>query len=100
MDESWSNLVKNFFAGGISGCISKTVTAPIDRVKLLMQTQRTNTQVSQKYTSSLECMNRIYVEEGPLSFWRGNGANLIKHFPNQASNFALKDLYTYLIKTY
>lgn len=32
----------DFFIGGISGIVSKTVVAPIERVKLLMQTQREN----------------------------------------------------------
>jgi solute carrier family 25 (adenine nucleotide translocator) protein 4/5/6/31 len=32
--------VIDFFSGGIAGIISKTVVAPIERVKLLMQTQR------------------------------------------------------------
>lgn len=32
----------DFFIGGISGIISKTAVAPIERVKLLMQTQREN----------------------------------------------------------
>jgi len=32
----------NFFAGGISGIISKTIMAPVERVKLLMQTSSVN----------------------------------------------------------
>jgi len=30
----------NFFSGGIAGVISKTVVAPFDRVKILLQVRR------------------------------------------------------------
>lgn len=35
----------DFLAGGISAAISKTVVAPIERVKLLLQVQHTSTQI-------------------------------------------------------
>lgn len=34
-----SSLMLDFLSGGIAGIISKTVVAPVERVKLLMQTQ-------------------------------------------------------------
>lgn len=34
------NFIWDFLSGGVAGIISKTVVAPIERVKLLMQTQR------------------------------------------------------------
>ena len=37
--EGNSNFMFDFLAGGIAGAISKTCTAPIERVKLLIQTQ-------------------------------------------------------------
>lgn len=36
----------DFVAGGVSGCVAKTATAPFERVKLLVQTQDANPQVS------------------------------------------------------
>jgi solute carrier family 25 (adenine nucleotide translocator) protein 4/5/6/31 len=34
--------LQDFAAGGISGAIAKTCTAPIERVKLIIQTQDAN----------------------------------------------------------
>jgi hypothetical protein len=34
-----ADFLKSFLAGGISGAVAKTCTAPIERVKLIIQTQ-------------------------------------------------------------
>ena len=36
---STSKMVRDFILGGTSGAIAKTLAAPIERVKLLLQTQ-------------------------------------------------------------
>ncbi|XP_072393197.1 ADP,ATP carrier protein 1-like isoform X2 [Diabrotica undecimpunctata] len=41
----------------------------------------------------LDCFIRIPKEQGFLSYWRGNLANVIRYFPTQALNFAFKDVY-------
>ena len=41
----------------------------------------------------IDCFVRIPREQGFLSFWRGNLANVIRYFPTQALNFAFKDKY-------
>jgi len=43
------------------------------------------------YKSVLECFQRTINEEGGLSLWRGNTANVIRYFPTTALNFAIKD---------
>jgi solute carrier family 25 (adenine nucleotide translocator) protein 4/5/6/31 len=92
-DKGALNFAADFIAGGISGGIAKTASAPIDRVKLLMQTQAINTAITRPYTSIVDCVVRVYHEQGLLSFWRGNLANIYRYFPNQALNFAFKDKY-------
>merc|ERR1719147_118712 len=41
----------------------------------------------------MDCVTRIPKEQGFMSFWRGNLANVIRYFPTQALNFAFKDKY-------
>jgi len=87
--------LKDFLAGGIAAGISKTVVAPIERVKLLLQVQAVSKQLTeaQKYKGIVDCFVRIPKEQGFGAFWRGNLANVIRYFPTQALNFAFKDKY-------
>ena len=83
----------DFFAGGIAGIIAKTATAPIERVKLLLQTEMENPKLKSKYNGIIDCFRRCVREEGVLSLWRGNGVNVVRYFPTQALNFSTKDFY-------
>ena len=38
--------IEDLLAGGVSGAIAKTITAPIERVKLIIQTQDANPKIS------------------------------------------------------
>ncbi|KAK9788280.1 hypothetical protein WJX73_004096 [Symbiochloris irregularis] len=99
---------KKFFydlaAGGTAGGISKTVVAPIERVKLLLQTQHSNPRIKSgeiaPYTGIVNCFTRVTAEQGFASFWRGNLANVIRYFPTQAFNFAFKDTIKNLFPRY
>ncbi|KAG2272258.1 hypothetical protein Bca52824_066813 [Brassica carinata] len=73
--------------------VAKSAAAPIERVKLLLQNQGEMIKtghLTRPYTDLGNCFVRIFREEGVLSFWRGNQANIIRYFPTQASNFAFK----------
>jgi len=87
--------VRDFTLGGVSGAIAKTITAPIERVKLLIQTQDANPRIRSgevpRYTGIVNCFVRVRAEQGFLAFWRGNFTNIIRYFPTQAFNFAFKD---------
>lgn len=43
-------------------------------------------------------MVRIYSEEGPKAYWRGNWANVVRYFPTTALNFGFKGYYKNLFK--
>merc|ERR1712100_385976 len=81
--------------GGVSGAVAKTLTAPIERVKLLIQTQDANQLIRSgevpRYTGIVNCFQRVYAEQGFSAFWRGNFTNCIRYFPTQAFNLSFKD---------
>lgn len=85
-------------AGGMSGAFARTVTAPIERVKLILQLQGSSSSSSSSKTtttasSAWEVCRQIYFEEGILAFWRGNLQNVIRAAGQAALNFALMDYY-------
>ncbi len=90
-----TDFLVNFVAGGVSGAVAKTCTAPIERVKLLIQTQDANPKIITgevaRYTGIVNCFTRVASEQGVKAFWRGNATNIIRYFPTQAFNFAFKD---------
>lgn len=89
------DFVKDLAAGGVAGGISKTIVAPIERVKLILQTQDASDQIAKdkQYKGIADAFRRIPQEQGFASLWRGNTANIIRYFPTQALNFAFKDTY-------
>jgi len=80
---------------GVSAAVSKTLVAPIERVKLLLQVQDANKNIpaDQRYNGIGDCFKRVVAEQGAASLWRGNLANVVRYFPTQALNFACKDFY-------
>lgn len=85
--------IEDSLMGGTAGAISKTVAAPLERVKLLLQTQDANAKLLIKYKGFGDCMKRVYQEEGFLAYWRGNWANVIRYFPTTALNFGFKGFF-------
>jgi len=84
----------DFAMGGVSAAVSKTAAAPIERVKLLIQNQDEmikSGRLATPYKGIADCFKRVIAEEGFVSLWRGNLANVIRYFPTQALNFAFKD---------
>ncbi|KAJ7976319.1 Calcium-binding mitochondrial carrier protein like [Quillaja saponaria] len=70
-------------AGAVAGATSRTATAPLDRLKVVLQVQTTRAHV-------MPAIKSIWKEGGFLGFFRGNGLNVLKVAPESAIRF-----YTY-----
>lgn len=66
-------------SGGIAGLVSRTTTAPADRLKVMMQ--------AGKSSSILEASRFILKQDGVKGFWTGNGTNVMKIVPESACKF-------------
>jgi len=86
--------LKQLVSGGGAGAISKTAVAPAERIKTLLQVQSLDASKQagrEFYNGPLDALLRIPREQGVLSFWRGNGANVLRIIPNAAIKFTLYD---------
>lgn len=78
-------------AGGLAGAIARTATAPLDRMKLLFQTNKL------PGMTTAQGFIHIFKQQGLLSFWAGNAALVIRIFPYSAIQMGTYDIYKQLI---
>jgi solute carrier family 25 (adenine nucleotide translocator) protein 4/5/6/31 len=97
-------LISDIFIGGSIGAIAKTAMAPVERIKLLLQTMDSNPDVIsgkvQPYKGIGDCFARVKAEQGIAAFWRGNLVNCLRYAPQQGSALAFNDLLNNLFPTY
>jgi len=103
-DSKMQSFMIDFVLGGFSGAIAKTLTAPIERIKLVIQTQDANPKIRSgevaRYKGMVDCGSRIVSEQGFKRFWDGNFTNCIRYFPTQAFNLAFKDTFKAMFPKY
>ena len=103
------NALNSAMAGAMAAIFSRTIMAPIDRVKLMLQLQRVSSTTNSSTSSSCKpndvhnsrnrwsawnVCRQIYVTEGGLrAFWRGNSPNVIRQAGASALNFTFMDRY-------
>jgi len=97
-------LASDIIIGGSIGAVSKTVMAPVERVKLLLQTMDSNPDVIsgkvKRYSGIVDCFQRVAKEQGILAFWRGNLVNCLRYAPQQGSALAFNDYINNLFPRY
>ena len=76
-------------SGGLASAFSKCVFAPLERIKLVMQTQSLVSGHQAQYRGPIDALMRIPREQGVLSLWRGNTPNLLRIVPTYALRFTL-----------
>ncbi|KAK9836298.1 hypothetical protein WJX81_003355 [Elliptochloris bilobata] len=83
-----------FAAGAVSGAIGKSLTAPLDRVKLLLQTRgglgKTAVAAAARGGGVLDALVAIGREEGLRGYWKGNLPQILRVVPYSATQ-----LYSY-----
>lgn len=85
-----------FTAGALSGAIAKTITAPLDRVKILLQVrgglQEGAIAQAARSGSLIKSLIAVGQQEGILGFWKGNLPQVLRVVPYSAAQ-----LYSYEI---
>mmetsp|Transcript_23476 Transcript_23476/g.20569 ORF Transcript_23476/g.20569 Transcript_23476/m.20569 type:complete len:297 (-) Transcript_23476:183-1073(-) len=75
---------KTILSGGFAGMISKTCTAPLERVQMLNQTGATHDTIA-------GTIKRILRDDGVRGLWRGNLANCVRVFPHKSILFSVNE---------
>ncbi|XP_075895553.1 mitochondrial adenyl nucleotide antiporter SLC25A24-like isoform X1 [Nelusetta ayraudi] len=76
----WRQLI----AGAMAGCVSRTGTAPLERIKVFRQVHG----FKEFKGNVLKSLQNMVKEGGVQSLWRGNGMNVLKIAPETAMKFA------------
>ncbi|XP_068183478.1 mitochondrial adenyl nucleotide antiporter SLC25A24-like isoform X2 [Antennarius striatus] len=78
---------RQLMAGVTAGCVARTGTAPLDRVKVFRQVHG-----SSDFKGNVRSSFQYMVREGGLpALWRGNGVNVLKIAPETAIKFTAYD---------
>lgn len=86
---------KQLTAGAAAGAVSRTGTAPLDRMKVFLQVH-----ASKNNNISLVSGFKDMVKEGGLSsLWRGNGINVLKIAPETAIKFMAYEQYKTMLSS-
>ena len=92
--------IREALAGAAAGASARTLVAPLDRLKLVVQLQGSIDPTRSKHQGSADAykgpkqaLAKILREEGFFALWRGNAPTIIIQGGTSALNFLFLDLY-------
>jgi solute carrier family 25 phosphate transporter 23/24/25/41 len=91
MKTTTQNTIVYASSGAISGVVTKTVVAPLERIKLLYQVQ--NYYGTNNYISLNQSYKKIINESGYKGLFYGNFSNILRILPAYSLKFMFNDLY-------
>jgi len=89
--------IESLISGALAGATAKTITAPMDRVKVMFQT---NSAQTFSFSNAIKCSKDIYQTIGITGFWRGNFATCMKVMPHAATTYTTFDRYKEWLENY
>ena len=78
------NSLELMICGATSGAFAKSAIAPMDRIKILFQT---DPRKQFSLSNATRLARQLYTSSGVWSFWRGHTATLVRVIPYSATNF-------------
>ncbi|CAI0420245.1 unnamed protein product [Linum tenue] len=80
------NTTKHLWAGAVAAMVSRTIIAPLERLKLEYI-------VCGEKAHIVELTRKIFLTQGVKGFWKGNLVNILRTAPFKAINFYAYDTY-------
>ncbi|KAG6844386.1 hypothetical protein H0H87_007290 [Tephrocybe sp. NHM501043] len=90
--QSWNYILRSGLAGGVAGCVAKTVVAPLDRVKILFQASNPDfRKYAGSWSGAFRAGAEIYHNTGLRGLFQGHSATLFRIFPYAGIKFMAYD---------
>ncbi|KAJ1678170.1 coenzyme A transporter [Spiromyces aspiralis] len=91
--------IKIFIIGGLAGCLGKTTVAPLDRVKILFQTNNPEyISLYRQRFGMLKAARSIYLSRGAMGLFQGHSMQLARIYPYAAIKFLCFEKYLQIIR--
>ncbi|CAG8524350.1 12413_t:CDS:2 [Ambispora gerdemannii] len=91
-------ILRSGLAGGVAGCMAKSAVAPLDRVKILFQTNNPQyRRYAGTWTGVFVASSKIYKETGSRGLFQGHSVTLIRIFPYAAIKFIAYEQFRHLL---
>merc|ERR1711935_43071 len=87
------SFIEDFALSGTAAVTSKTISAPIERIKMVVQNQAEmikSGSLDKPFKGVADCGAWIMKNEGVAGFWKSNFTNCLRYFPTQALNISFK----------